>query len=265
MKESELILTAVRGCRRVDLYTDPRPLTSEEEVCFAKAQARRAQGEPVSYILGECEFMGLFLKVDARVLIPRPETEILVEQILLAFAHRQKETLRILDLGTGSGNIAIALTKNLSNASVVTVDISRDALSVARENAVRHGVAERIQFVEGDIHDFLQNKIPEAGDQFDLVVSNPPYVPSDEIDYLSLVVRHEPRLALDGGIAGLRFYEPIIRAAGYLLKTGGMLFLECGDGQAEAIGKLFSAYSKYKGVKFIQDYVGMNRVVIANV
>lgn len=269
MNETELILTHVRGCRRVDLYAEPSFLSYDQALKVEAMQARRKEGEPLQYILGECEFMGLTLKVGPRVLIPRPETEILVEQALGALKGREDEVLRILDIGTGSGNIAIALAKNLANAQVTTIDVSAEAIEVAKENAKRHGVDGRIEFIQMDMVDFFKTElVPGAGclvtpAGFDLIVSNPPYVPSDELDYLSLAVRHEPRLALDGGVAGMKFYEAIIPSAQDLLKVSGHLFLEFGDGQRSKLEGIFKHYPRYSAVQFIPDYVGEDRVLCA--
>jgi release factor glutamine methyltransferase len=213
---------------------------------------RRFGGEPIQYIVGETEFYGLDFEVNRDVLIPRPETEHLVEKSI-ALANRFARP-NILDVGTGSGAIAITLAHELPAAEIVATDIAPTALTVARRNAERHGVAERVKFVEGDLLD------PVASRQFDLIVSNPPYVPHTDRDSLSVEVRDfEPALALFAGADGLAIYRRLVPDSFRALVPGGFLVLEIGCGQQAAIEKL-SAGAGFKDIEFTADLQGIPRV-----
>lgn len=259
MTEQELLLTSVLRCRRVDLYAQPPVLTPEQEQEFARMSERLQKGEPVQYILGECEFMGLNFKVDGRVLVPRPETELLVENVLAAAQQKGAKPIRILDLGTGSGNIAISLAKLLPNSSLVAIDVSTAVLEVAYENALAHDVADRVQFINPDMRDFLVN----FTGAFDIIVSNPPYIPTGQLASLPENVKREPVLALDGGSDGLDFYRVIIDQSEKFLRWPGWLFLEIGDGQKPDIEKLFEQKGIFSEINFIKDYSGTDRIVSA--
>jgi release factor glutamine methyltransferase len=214
---------------------------------------RRRLGEPIQYIIGETEFYGLPFRVTPDVLIPRPETEHLVEKaIALAaqFVHP-----RIVDVGTGSGAIAIALARHLSQAQIAAVDISNAALDIARENAGRNAVSERIRFLQGDL------LAPIRDERFDLVVSNPPYVPAADRDSLSVEVRdHEPALALFASEDGLDVYRRLIPEAVAVLQPRGYVLLEIGFGQSTAVGELLKQAGLDK-IEFIPDLQGIPRVV----
>lgn len=237
MTEDELLLTKVLNCRRVDLYTGARLLSDSDQAQISEMKRRRQDNEPIQYILKSCEFMGLEFFVDNRVLIPRPETELLVESVLI-YARNQRRTLRILDIGTGSGNIIISLAKNLPGCDCLAIDISQDALDVARRNARRHGLLEKIHFQTAD---FLKN--PQVcfsiHEKFDIIVSNPPYIESCQMTFLPPDVQREPRRALDGGVDGLVFYRAIASTGGLRLRDQGRIFLEIGDNQQEAIENIF--------------------------
>ena len=213
---------------------------------------RRFGGEPIQYIVGETEFYGLDFEVNRDVLIPRPETEHLVEKsIALATGFARPN---ILDVGTGSGAIAIKLAHELPSAEIVATDIASSALAVARRNAARHGVAERVKFVEGDLLD------PVASRQFDLIVSNPPYVPHTDRDSLTIEVRDfEPALALFAGADGLAIYRRLVPDAFGALVPGGFLLLEIGCGQQAAIEKLLAG-AGFKDIEFTADLQGIPRV-----
>lgn len=220
---------------------------------YASLIGRRLTGEPIQYITGECEFYGLPFRVTPEVLIPRPETEHLVEKVfglaaqldapskppVLRFAWETKSSappLRILDIGTGSGAISVALAHHLRSANITATDISAAALAVASENAKRNSVADRIRFLHGDLF------APVAGETFDIVVSNPPYVSATDRDTLSVEVRdHEPAAALFAGSDGLGIYRRLIPASFAALTTNGFLALEIGHGQSSAIEALLSA------------------------
>ena len=216
---------------------------------------RRRAGEPMQYIAGEAEFYGLNFRVNRDVLIPRPETEHLVEK-LIALAARFLHP-RIVDVGAGSGAIAVALAHALPLAQITATEISPPALAVAKVNAARNGVAERIRFLEGDL---LQ---PVAGEVFDLVAGNPPYVPEGDRDTLSVEVRdYEPLQALMAGPDGLAVYRRLIPAAFGALVPGGFVAFEIGCGQQQAVGALL-ADAGFNEVEFVADLQGIPRVATA--
>jgi release factor glutamine methyltransferase len=221
---------------------------------------RRKSGEPIQYILGETEFYGLPFRVNPSVLIPRPETEHLVEEVLkraALFAHPRIPPLRIVDIGTGSGCIAVALARHLPLANITAIDLSSDALDLARQNADLNGVADRIRSLQGDL------LAPVAGESFDIIVSNPPYVPTADRGSLSVEVRDfEPGLALFAGQDGLDIYRRIAPAAHAALAPGGLLALEIGYGQLAAIEELLTA-AGFQSIETIPDLQGIPRVVCA--
>jgi release factor glutamine methyltransferase len=213
---------------------------------------RRKAGEPIQYITGETEFYGLPFRVTPDVLIPRPETEHLVEKALELAARFEHP--RIVDVGTGSGAIAVALARKLPQAHITAVDISGAALDVARENADRNVVSDRIRFLQGDL------LAPVGDERFDILVSNPPYVPQVDRDSLSVEVRdHEPALALFAGEDGLDVYLRLIPSAFAVLESGGYLLLEIGFGQSVAVAALLKQ-AGFDGIEFIPDLQGIPRV-----
>lgn len=239
---------------------------------YASLLERRVKGEPIQYITGEVEFYGMPFRVTPNVLIPRPETEHLVERCLALATHpgapffrppllegwestNPTSPIRLLDIGTGSGAIAIALGHNLSSADITATDISPHALSLAEENAKRNGVA--IRFLQGDL------LAPVAGETFDLIVSNPPYVPSSDRDSLAVEVRdHEPSLALFAGNDGLEVYRRLIPQAFAALAPGGFIAIEIGYGQKPAIHALL-ADTGFTNIEFTPDLQGIPRVAVA--
>ena len=268
MTEEELMLTSVLNCRRIDLFVDRPSLRADQQERHEDMKTRRAQGEPLQYILGECDFMGIKLAVDQNVLIPRPETEILVDLTLQKLALMQEQTnrpLRILDLGTGSGSIAIALAKNMARCMVTATDISPDALTLARNNARVNGVADRIDFILADTFNLNTPRGSVFRSAFDLIISNPPYIPTTQLFYLPADVQREPRLALDGGGDGLRFYRHIIAHGYKFLNKGGFLFMEIGDGQKDSLDEIFKKYPEYHDIIFHKDYTGVYRVVAVQI
>jgi len=253
-RDAQLLLLHTLGIARTVLFTEPgRVLSEAESASYEAAIARRAKGEPVQYIAGQQEFYGLLLKVSPAVLIPRPETELLVEAVLGRLAADRE--VKIADVGTGSGAIAIALAYMLPTASVTAVDLSEAALAVARANAATHGVVERIRFLESDLLAAV------ADDRFDVVVSNPPYVPEGDRESLERQVREfEPGMALFAGDDGMDVYKRLIPQAFAALKAGGLLAMEIGFGQREAIASLLDGWD---GVEFLDDLRGIPRVVVA--
>lgn len=263
MTENELMLTSIFDCRRVDLVVHSRKLTPAQESRYNEMRVRRAEGEPLQYITGQCEFMGIPLAVDARALIPRPETEILVElAIEKAKSISTKAALNALDLGAGSGNISIALAKNIENITITALDISDSALTLAEKNAKANGVEQKIKFRSNDMIAYLRDTM--SGDEkFDMIISNPPYIPTSQLAQLPVDVQREPAMALDGGKDGLHFYKAIIQHAHRTLKSGGFLLMEIGDGQRGDIEVIFGRDSQYSQISFYKDYVGTDRIVIA--
>lgn len=258
--ESEVLLAGGLRLSREDLYRDPdRELEAEEIVLSRSFVRRRSLREPVAYILGRREFWGLDFQVTPDVLVPRWETEILIERFLEWVRSASfSEPIRILDLGTGSGNIAVAAAKELPDAQVTAVDISPSALAVAKTNASVHGVADRIEFVAGDL--FACN--PRG--PFHAILSNPPYIEDKRMDFLMPDVKnHEPRRALDGGEQGLHYFKRISSGAWSRLKENGALFLEIGGGQAVAVSSLIAGQGGFDAPEVTMDYMGVERVVAA--
>jgi release factor glutamine methyltransferase len=255
MSEDEIFLSHLLQCRPIDLALTPPVLTAAQQEQFDNYKLRRGLGEPLQYILGTCNFMGLELAVNPSVLVPRPETEQLVDAALKHF-----KAGRVLDLGTGSGNIAIALAKFAPQSQIVSVDISVEALELAIVNARRHKVEDRIQFIYDDLLVTLRQK---PGDLYDLIISNPPYIPTSQLKSLPREVQKEPALALDGGTDGLNFYRIIIKYTPCLLRKGACLMMEFGDGQAQAVKKLIEDQGVYSGIEIIQDLTGRDRIVKA--
>jgi release factor glutamine methyltransferase len=256
-RDAELLLLHTLQISRVTLLTHPdRKLSAEQQALYRATIRRRLQHEPIQYITGEQEFYGLLLDVTPAVLIPRPETEHLVEAVL---AHLPKDiVLQIADIGTGSGAIAIALAVHLPQAEITALDLSPEALAVAAANARKHGVANRIHLIESDLLSALNQRSMQS---FDAVVSNPPYIPEFDRPTLHPQVRdHEPAAALFAGPDGLELYRRLIPQAYAALKSNGLLALEIGHGQREAIAALLESW---QDVSFVDDLQQIPRVVLA--
>ncbi len=256
--EAEVLLSHVLGVDRVRLILDaPKPLAPEELSQFREVIKRRRGGEPVAYIIGEREFYGYSFRVDRRVLIPRPDTEVLVEAALEATKGRELSG-RALDLCTGSGCVAIAFKKKRPTWDVTASDVSEEALEVARENALRLGAVWGLRFVPGNLFDAVGSE-----EEFDLVTANPPYIPSGDIPGLQPDIRDfEPRAALDGGAGGLDFIPRIARGAWERLTSGGTLAIEIGAGQSNDVAEEFERVG-FVNVSRHRDYGGHERVVSA--
>jgi release factor glutamine methyltransferase len=268
---AELLLMHALGRDRTWLYSHP-----EEIVALATAEkyfalvVRRASGEPTQYLTGKQEFWGLEFEVTPAVLIPRPETEHVIEVALERLSSLRsakasdtkcKETnLRIADVGTGTGCIAIALSRELPNSEIFATDISPDALAVARRNAVRHGVDARVHFFECD----LLGAFSGSPLSFDLIVSNPPYVGRNEASELAREVRdHEPHAALFGGATGVEMYALLVEQAGALLRPGGILVIELGYNSLEHVRVIFEKQIGWRNVAVTLDLAGIERVMAA--
>jgi len=260
--EAEVLLRGAAAISREELLVRPQvTLGASEAERYARWIARRTEGYPTAYLVGRREFFGIEFAVDERVLIPRPETERLVE--VVGEALRGRPAPFIADIGTGSGAIAIALARTLPGLRAVATDISAPALAVARENAARAGVADRIVRAEGAGCEPLA-RVVRAG-ALDALVSNPPYIPTTEVAELPVEVRaHEPAIALDGGPDGLRVHRGVIAGARYL-RPGGVLALEVSalGGQAREVAALIGATGDYGAPSIICDYAGTERVVLA--
>ncbi len=272
--DAEVLLAHILGTQRAGLYTRLHdPLPREHAEAFRPLVHRRAQREPLQYITGVREFWSLEFKVDPRVLIPRPETEVVVEvalRLLLQSAIRfgltfplampsAIPTRRVLDVGTGSGCIAIALAKELSQAEIWATDVSQDALAVASENAQHHGVAERVRFCQGDMF----APVAEYHPGFDLIVTNPPYIAHDDLAVLQPEVRNwEPRGALDGGVDGLDFYRRLLSEGPTYLCSGGWLVMEIGQGQSTEVMRLMRERRDLTESFCVPDYAGHTRVAV---
>jgi release factor glutamine methyltransferase len=261
--EAKLLLAYVLGLRKEDIIVYPdRELTDPQEEKFQQLVERRCRKEPLAYIVGQREFWSLEFEVNSKVLIPRPETEGMIERLLnLAGDKTDEKAIRILDVGTGSGILAIVAALEFPKAQVTAVDISGDALEVARKNSLRHQVVERIEFLEMDL--MRDWNLPENG-FYDYILSNPPYIPSKELGLLMSDVRdYEPREALDGGGDGLDCYRCIVTNAFPYLKTGGYLIFEVGDEQAGPVKQSLQAHGGLDAIEIFQDLSGRDRIVSA--
>ena len=261
---AELLLARSLNLNREGLYRNLHgQLKEKERETLEKMIQRRISGEPLQYILEKQEFWSIDLKVDSRVLIPRPETEVLVEQSLLILSENSLRGVpSILEIGTGSGAIAIALAKEVKNIFLIATDISRDALVLAKENAKSAGIQDQIKFVNGDLFGPLHPS--KERKPFDLILSNPPYIIRHEIGSLAKEVRdYEPTIALDGGEDGLEFYRHLISQAPFYLREGGWLLLEIGQDQREMVSKLIEEEGTFLKSECVPDLSGFERVVKA--
>jgi release factor glutamine methyltransferase len=260
--DAECLLAHVLASPRWRFAVEPRRRLSPDEFGrYLTLLRQRERREPLAYLLGVREFWSLHLAVSPGVLVPRPETETLVEAVLAAGDGRATAAgPAILELCTGAGGIAIALARELPHAAILATDISRRALRVARENAGTHDVADRITFLRGDLWRALDGR---GSDRLaDLIVSNPPYIPSGAIPTLMPEVQWEPRQALDGGEDGLEFHRAIIAGAPRRLRPGGFLLLEIGADQAESVARLVEGSDAFEATRVLQDLAGRDRVLV---
>jgi release factor glutamine methyltransferase len=258
-RDAASLLRHVLGISQAAMLADPgRVLTPEQQAAYEAMVLRRAANEPIQYIIGEQEFYGLALRVTPAVLIPRPETEQLVEAVLEEVKRAGlNSTLRILDVGTGSGAIAIALAYHLPSAQIAAVDLSSVALEVATANAALHGLTGRIQLLKSDLLDALS----DGETSWDVIVSNPPYVPMADRESLHPQVRdHEPAAALFAGADGMDVYRRLIPQARAALRPNGLLALEIGHGQKAGIASLLS---DWKELRFLDDLQQIPRIALA--
>jgi len=255
---AQVLLAHALGCDRVGLYVQfDKPLGPDELGRYRELVRRRLAGEPVAYLVGSQEFWSIALAVDERVLIPRRDSETLVEAVLAAIADRSAP-LRIADIGTGSGALALALLRELPAARVVATDIAPGAVAMATENAAALGLADRIELRQGDLCE------PFAGEAFDVLVANLPYVPSGAIDGLAAEVRREPRAALDGGADGLVLIRRLVAGCAGCIAPGGLVALEHGFDQGAAVRELLAAApGPFAPAETRADLAGRPRVTVA--
>lgn len=255
--DAQILLAHVLKCKRIDLYvrSDEQPAEPVRSA-FKDLIRRRVEGCPVAYLVGQREFYLLTFEVNPTVLIPRPETELLVTEALRLL--KGKEAPRVLDIGTGSGCIALAIARHHASAEITATDISGEALTVARRNANSLGLNAHLRFLQGDLFE------PVRGEKFDLIASNPPYVSAEEFSQLMKEVRDfEPRLALDGGPNGLAVYRRLIEAAPAHLNSGGRLLLEIGATQENTLRDLLAAGDSFEEISTHRDGQKLPRVIVA--
>ncbi|MDI6767540.1 MAG: peptide chain release factor N(5)-glutamine methyltransferase [Bacteroidota bacterium] len=258
----ELLLCSVLKCSRIDLYLKfDKILSSKELADFKSLFQRRLTHEPLQYILGETSFMGLRLNVDKRVFIPRPETEVLVERAirLSRICTDSSNNIRtILDIGTGSGNVAISIAHLLKDVHIDSIDISSDALAVAKLNIPKHSLENRIKLFQ---HDFLGDKTGFNSRAYDLIISNPPYIPKEEFEKLQPEIKeYEPSIANTDSADGMTFYQAIAQKGKDLLRTNGWVIVEIAYNQSDVVRKIFQS-NGYIDIQLFQDYSGNDRVV----
>lgn len=259
---AEVLLAHAAGCRRIELYTRfDEPLAADPLARFRSLVKRAADHEPFAYLVGEKEFYSLGFSVTQAVLIPRPETETLVETAVELCKSGALDAPALLDLGTGCGCVAVAIAKQLPDSRIVATDVSPEALDVARANTERHAVADRVRLVEADRLDLPADAVPDGG--FDMLVSNPPYVPKGDMARLDLSVRaFEPTIALTDGADGLSFYKCIAEQAAPLLKPQSHILVEVGDDQAGAVVDVMTAGHEWATVSTMKDRVTRRERVI---
>lgn len=257
--DAELLLSNSLGIRRIDLYLDiDRPVLEDERKKFKEMMLMRKKRVPIAYILGVKEFWSMEIEVDPAVLIPRPETETMIEMVLDIIPKTEPVTL--LDLATGSGCIAIALAKEITTAHVWALDYSESALRIARRNAIKHKVCDRVSFLHSNWFEKLNSEYSEI--RFDAILSNPPYIPDNEIDALEPEIRlYEPRIALEGGKDGIDAYSTIVRDSLHFLRSGGFLCVEIGYNSGNAVRNLFVNHG-FSEVAVKDDLTGRERFVI---
>ncbi len=251
--DAEVLLSHILKCDRIHLYVNfDRPLVEEELASYRQMVKARVQRMPVAYILGEKEFMGHTFRVTPDVLIPRPDTEILVEEAIRLLS--EKDSPRIVDIGTGSGAILLSVLLGTEGSTGIAVDLSPKALAVAKSNGERLGLEGRADFRLGDCY-------TPVDEQFDAILSNPPYIPVRDMAGLAPEVKQEPEMALVGGVDGLDFYRRLIDEAPHYLKEGGIVLFEVGIHQAQDVAELGKRRG-FSAQRILPDYAGIDRVVV---
>lgn len=254
--DSQLILSFVLNKGKEELYKDfNNSLSFIDWQIYKELLKNRAKGVPCAYILGKKEFMSLEFLINNYVFIPRPETEILVEKTI-SLTNKKKQNIKILDIGTGSGVIAICLAKFIPNGQVYATDISAEALKTAELNAKKHKVEKKIIFLKGSLFTPL-NKI-----KFDIIVANPPYISEIQMKKIAKEIKYEPKIALYGGKDGLEFFQKLVSQIKNYLKKEGIFICEIGDGQKEKILNIINKERIFREINFIPDYAGIERIFI---
>lgn len=269
---AELILTHVIGCDRLKLYMDAdRPATPLERDTLRDLVGRALKQEPIDYLVGEKWFFGMAFHVSPAVLVPRPSTETLVENVLLharaepGFGGKTGEGVRFADVCTGSGCIAVSLLKHLTKATAVATDISADALAIAAKNAERHAVSDRLELLNGDLLSPLTEAVGGVGRDLHYLLANPPYIPDHEWDAVPPNVKEfEPHSALRGGADGLMFVKPLVEHAAEFLRPGGIVMIELASCTAEQVVELARAQPALEHVRILTDFEGLPRVLVAS-
>lgn len=256
--DAEVLLAHLMGMERIQLYVNyDLPLQEDELKGYRQLIVKRVSPLPVAYLTGEKEFMSLALKVNPAVLIPRPETELLVEEVINFCQEQGLKEPNIVDIGTGSGAIAVSLAYYLAGARVLGIDISRKALAVARENICSYQLEERVKVIQGDL---LEPLLKLQKNNVDVIVANPPYIRATAMISLPPDVKKEPKEALWGGDDGLFFYKKLGQQVAQVLKPTGLLALEIGDDQAESVRCLFN--QQLGPARLLKDYAGKNRIIL---
>lgn len=263
--DAEVLLAAARGCQRIDLYAAfSEPAEEELRTAFRELVRRRTEGTPVAYLVGHREFYSMSFRVTPDVLIPRPETETLIVAALdcakeIRTRTGENRSLKIADVGTGSGAIAITLAKHAEPCNVTAIDLSPAALEIAKENATNLNVSDKITWAESDLFSAVSSNEP-----FDLIASNPPYVSESEYEELPKDVKnHEPKLALVAGPNGTSVIERLIEQSEQKLAPGGWLLIEFGPATAKSVEQMFQQDSKWKNIKIHKDLAGLERIIEA--
>jgi len=259
--DAEVLLSYLLKKERIFLYLNWDSILRKHTIdLFRKLVLKRSKHVPIAYLIGHKEFMSIDFEVNEKVLIPRPETETLIEATLKKMALQPNREWVAIDMGTGSGNIAVALARN-QNVRIYASDISEDALSISKKNAKKNKVEKSIRFLCGDL--FKSFNGLNLAEDIDFVVSNPPYVSSSDFEKLPIDIKqYEPRIALDGGTDGIDFYPELVKGAEEFLKPHGFLIMEIGYGQVGEIKKLVSLSKAFLEPKIVMDYGGIERVVI---
>ncbi len=268
---SEMLMAHVLGCERLKLYMEAdRPASELERNTLRELVGRALKHEPIQYLVGEAWFFGLPFHVDKRVLVPRPATETIVQHVLQhvraegGFGGKNGDGVLVADVCTGSGCIAVSILKNLSGARVVATDVSAEALEVARQNAKRHGVADRLDLLEGSVLEPLHEYPGTRGKgSLHFLVANPPYIPDHEWDAVEPNVKdHEPGLALRGGVDGLDLVRPLIEGGPEMVRQHGLIMIETAMSTAKAAAELLKARAEVERVEVLNDFEGLPRVVM---
>ncbi len=256
--DAEVLLAYVLNTRRLALYVHVAKVLEEEQITrYHNLIKRRLERIPVAYLTGHKEFMGLNFAVTPDVLIPRPDTEVLAQGVIEHLHEFNRENLKIADLGVGSGAICISILKFVENVTAEAVDISQKAIEIAQFNAQKFNVDDRINFYAGNLFEPLEGKI------FDVIVSNPPYVTTEDFENLQPEIETEPKLALDGGADGLNFYRKIIETAPKFLADDGFLAMEIGFNQSHSVQKLLKENGNFNYIQVWKDLAGIERVIAA--